>query len=62
MPVDPNTPKPLFDALSNMEASVQSAKRSLAYAAPEMQDTFWIMLQNDIANAMTRLYYDGNNE
>jgi len=56
MPVHPDVPEPLKSALQTMEDSVQSTKSSLAYCAPEMQDQFWIVLQQDLANAMSELY------
>lgn len=56
MPVNPSTPEPLKLALSAMEASVQSTKRSLAFAAPEMHDEHWAALQNSLAASMTALY------
>jgi hypothetical protein len=56
MPVHPDVPEPLKSALQTMEDSVQSTKSSLAYCAPEMQDTFWIQLQRDLADTMTELH------
>jgi hypothetical protein len=56
MPVNPSAPEPLKTALLAMEALVQSTKRSLAYAAPEMHDEHWAVLQNSLAASMTALY------
>jgi hypothetical protein len=56
MPVDPKTPEPLKTALERMEATVQSTKSSLAFAAPEMHDTFWAELQESLASVMADLY------
>lgn len=56
MPVNPNTPEPLKTALERMETMVQSTKSSLAFAAPEMHDTFWAELQNGLASVLTELY------
>jgi hypothetical protein len=56
MPVHPDVPEPLNAALQTMEDSVQATKASLAYCAPEMQDSFWIALQHDLASAITGLY------
>lgn len=56
MPVHPDTPEPLATALESMEEAVQENKRSLAYSAPEMQDEFWIRLQQSLAETMTTLY------
>lgn len=55
MPVSADTPEPLKSALEHMEASVQSTKQSLAFAAPEMFDTFYAELQMAIAGAMYTL-------
>lgn len=56
MPVHPDTPEPLKDALEGMEASVQSIKYSLAFASPEMQDFQWGRLQEELAGIFVRLY------
>jgi hypothetical protein len=56
MPVNPAVPEPLKTALESMEAQVQSTKKSLAFAAPEMHDTFWINLQMNLAGTMQTLY------
>lgn len=52
MPVHPDTPEPLKTALQEMEAAVQSAKSSLAFAAPEMQDFHWGVLQQRLAEVI----------
>lgn len=56
MPVNPKAPEPLKTALERMEASVQSAKRSLAFAAPEIHDLYWSKLQENLADTLTALY------
>ncbi len=56
MPVAPNTPEPLKTALEDMEAKVQSTKRSLAFCAPEMENEFWGNLQTDLADTIATLY------
>jgi|SoimicMinimDraft_3_1059731.scaffolds.fasta_scaffold1872480_1 hypothetical protein len=56
MPVDPNTPEPLFTALERMEAVVQSFKSSLSFAAPEIHDIIWAELQQNLASILTDLY------
>jgi uncharacterized membrane protein YgaE (UPF0421/DUF939 family) len=56
MPVNPNAPEPLKTALERMEASVQSTKKSLAFAAPEIHDLHWATLQENLADTLTTLY------
>lgn len=56
MPVNPNVPEPLKSSLEQMEAIVQSTKRSLAFAAPEVVDTHWVSLQQGLASEMEALY------
>jgi hypothetical protein len=61
MPVtDPNMPEPLRTSIEAMEVQVQEAKRSLAYAAPELHDEIWILLQHELADAMRQLYNEFN--
>jgi hypothetical protein len=50
MPVHPDTPEPLKTALNEMETAVQSTKRSLGFAAPEIQDAHWAELQHSLAD------------
>lgn len=52
MPVSEDCPEPLKSALEEMETIVQSAKRSLAFAAPEIQDTHWAELQVNLAGCI----------
>lgn len=54
MPVRAGTPEPIKSAIEEMESRVQSTKQSLAFAAPEMQDTFWIALQIGLADLIVR--------
>lgn len=56
MPVGENVPEPLKTALENMESAVQSMKRSLAFAAPELHDEKWAELQNNLAAEMSLLF------
>ena len=50
MPVHPGTPEPQKTAFENMEKAVQSAKHSLAFAAPEIHDVHWAELQHRLAD------------
>lgn len=56
MPVHPDLPEPLREALESMERQVQDAKRNLAYAAPELHDTHWGTLQEGLADTLIALY------
>lgn len=56
MPVHPNTPEPLRAALYNMELTVQSIKKSVAFAAPEQMDLFWGELQERLADTLVDLF------
>jgi hypothetical protein len=51
-PVNPDTPEPLKGYLEDMERIVQSTKTSLAFAAPELQDTHWALMQNQLAEVI----------
>jgi hypothetical protein len=56
MPVSSDCPEPLRAGLLAMERIMQSTKKSLAYAAPEMVDPLWANLQEGMATEMTVLY------
>jgi hypothetical protein len=62
MPVKAGTPEPLKKAVETMEASVQSFKKSLPFAAPEQYDGLYIVLQHELAAAMGHLYEEAKNE
>lgn len=56
MAIHPDTPEPLKNALEQMEAQVRSFKSSIAFAAPELHDLHYAVLQEGLADAMAELY------
>lgn len=56
MPVHPDTPKDLAEALESMEYAVQDFKKRIGYVAPEAQDELWIELQMRLAESYVELF------
>ena len=57
MPVtDPNMPEELKTALEAMERDVQSFKTDISYQAPEVHNSLWGNVQQQLAETMRELY------
>jgi len=59
MPVtDPDMPPPLRECMEVMERDVQQFKTDLSYQAPEQHRELWIILQQNLAGTLRKLYND----